>query len=85
MHVSESLQTAREGALTFSTTPKEYASSRWKSLAPINVKIGMMLCKTASGINRASSDATRSARCDVRGFVDARMTLMMTSMPTCER
>jgi hypothetical protein len=55
----------------FSTTPKLYASSRWKSLAPMNVKMGMMLCSTAWGMSRASSDATNSALCDVRGFVEA--------------
>jgi hypothetical protein len=37
----------------------------------MNVKIGMMLCKTASGISRANSEATSSARCEVLGFVDA--------------
>jgi hypothetical protein len=57
--------------LTFSTTPKLYASSLWKSLAPMNVKMGMALWSTASGINLASSEATSRARCEVRGLVDA--------------
>jgi hypothetical protein len=78
---NEVMRTGTIDLTVFSTTPNVYASSLCKSVDPMNVKMGMTLCKTASGTRRASSAATRSARCDVRGLVVVRMVLIIGSMP----
>ena len=38
---------------TFCTTLKLYVSSLWNTFEPMKVKIGMTLCRTASGAIRA--------------------------------
>ena len=57
----EDTMTGTIPSIVFWTTLKLDASSRWKTLDPMKVKTGIMLCNTESGARRVRLDINNNA------------------------
>lgn len=64
----EDTMTGTIPSMVFCTTLKLEASSRWKTLEPIKVKTGMILCNTESGARRVRFDIRINAWWKVCGL-----------------